>query len=405
MAQTMDDQKIFTVAEINEEVAAVLGDSFDEVWVKGEISRIVRPASGHLYFTLKDENAQVRCAMFKGFNQHLNIELKDGDEVIVKSRISIYQARGDYQLIIEDVSLAGLGELQRQFEKLKNKLAQEGLFNEENKKQLPKFPVTVGIVTSKTGAAIKDALHVLNKRFPLINVYIYPTLVQGKDAPENIISAINLAQQHATCDVLLLVRGGGSIEDLWAFNNEKLARTISECNIPCVSGIGHEIDFTITDFVVDFRAPTPSAAAEAISPDHVNIKNMVNDKRERLLEIMQNILGDLKEEIKWITKTLNFYHPKNVLNQHAQRLDELFLRLQMQQKEYINRKVLLLSQLQSTLKGISPIATLDRGYAIVTHENNLELVKDSDRLSLDEKIKIRFKRGQVRARVTEKIKQ
>jgi len=398
----MEDQKIFTVAEINEEVAAILRDSFDNVWVKGEISRIVRPASGHLYFTLKDENAQVRCAMFQGFNQHLDIDLNDGDEVIVKSRVSIYAVRGDYQLIVEDVSLAGLGELQRQFEKLKNKLAKEGLFDPENKKQLPAFPSAVGIITSRTGAAIKDALHVLNKRFPLIKIYIYPTLVQGKAAADNIISAIDLAQQHAACDVLLLVRGGGSIEDLWAFNDEKLARTISKCNIPCVSGIGHEIDFTIADFVVDFRAPTPSAAAEAISPEHMIIKNMVSEKQNRLFKIMHDVLDNLKEEMGWITKTLNFYHPANILNQYAQRLDELFLRLHVQQKEYINRKILLLSQLQSTLKGISPLATLDRGYAIVTHENNLELIKDSDRLSLNEKIKIRFKKGQVKAKVTEK---
>ena len=175
-----------------------------------------------------------------------------------------------------------------------------------------------------------------------------------------------------------------------------MARPISECNIPCVAGIGHEIDFTIADFVADFRAPTPSAAAEAISPDHIIIKNMVSEKQNRLLGAIRNVVDNLKEETGWLTKTLNFYHPANILNQYAQRLDELFLRLQTLQKEYINRKILLLSQLQSTLKGISPLATLDRGYAIVTYENNLELIKDSSRLSLNEKIMIRFKKGQVK---------
>ena len=265
-------QHIFSVSELNQYAREILENSFPMIWLEAEVSNLVQPSSGHIYLTLKDKNAQVRGAMFKGRNQRLTFKPKNGDQVLVKGRLSLYAPRGDYQLIIDAMQEAGLGALQRAFEVLKRKLAAEGLFADELKKPLPAHPNAIGVVTSPTGAAIQDIISVLKRRFPLTPIIIYPCAVQGEEAPAQLVSAIQTANRRRECEVLIVGRGGGSLEDLWAFNNESLARAIRASNIPIVSAVGHQIDFAIADFVADVRAPTPSAAAELLSQDQAELR-------------------------------------------------------------------------------------------------------------------------------------
>ena len=272
----VNPRDIYSVSRLNREVRALIENNFPSVWVQGEISNLARPASGHIYFSLKDENAQVRCAMFRNSNRLLKFKPTDGMQVLVRASAGLYENRGDYQLIVDHMEEAGAGLLQRRFEELKTKLAQEGLFDTEHKQDIPSFPDRIGIITSPSGAAVRDVLSVLNRRFPGIPVLIYPIPVQGDDAPPQIVRMINKACQHNDCDVLILTRGGGSLEDLWAFNDERVARAVFDCQIPLVCGVGHEIDFTIADFVADVRAPTPSAAAELVSPDRLEWTNRVS---------------------------------------------------------------------------------------------------------------------------------
>ena len=268
---------VYSVTRLNREVRAVLEGSFPTIWVQGEISNLAQPASGHMYFSLKDEFSQVRCAMFQNRNRLLQFRPENGNHVLLRAAISLYETRGEYQLIVEQMEPAGEGALQRAFEELKQRLFKEGLFAEEHKKPVPYMAARIGIITSPTGAAIRDILTVSRRRFPLADIIIYPVAVQGEGAAEQIISMLQTAQRRHECEVLILARGGGSLEDLWAFNNEKLARVIFKCTLPVVTGIGHEIDFTIADFVADKRAPTPSAAAEIVSPDQRQIdRQLVN---------------------------------------------------------------------------------------------------------------------------------
>lgn len=260
------NREVFTVSQLNDEVRALLENQFPLIWVEGEISNLARPASGHLYFSLKDDAAQVRCAMFKMRNRLLDFQPENGQQVLLRTRVSLYPARGEFQLIVEHMEAAGDGALRRQFELLKRRLSEEGLFDPESKLPLPMVPERLGVITSPTGAAIRDILSVLKRRFPGIPVLIYPVPVQGAEAPAAIVKALRTAAARHECDLLIMARGGGSLEDLWAFNDEAVARAMHACPIPIVSGIGHEIDFTIADFVADQRAPTPSAAAELVSP-------------------------------------------------------------------------------------------------------------------------------------------
>jgi len=262
-----DDRDIYSVGRLNAEARGLLEGAFPLIWVQGELSNVSRPSSGHLYFTLKDANAQVRCAMFRGNNRFLKFRPADGAQVVVRASLSLYEARGDYQLIVQSMEEAGDGALQRAFEALKQKLAAEGLFEAAHKRALPTLPKRIGVITSPTGAAIRDILSVLKRRFPAIPVLIYPVAVQGQAAGAEIAAMIRRADMRRDCDVLIIARGGGSLEDLWAFNEEIVARAIFDCSIPTVSGVGHEVDFTIADFVADQRAPTPSVAAEMVSPD------------------------------------------------------------------------------------------------------------------------------------------
>ena len=314
------ENHIFSVTEINNSVKSLLEQQFTSIWIEAEISNLATPRSGHIYLTLKDDNAQIRAAMFRGNNMRLAFRPKDGMQVLVRGRLSLFAPRGDYQLIIDKMQEAGQGALQRAFEKLKAKLQQEGLFAEERKKTVPLRPGTIGIVTSPTGAAVHDILSVLQRRFPLTNVIIYPTQVQGAEAAAQIRGAIQRANQRQECDVLIVGRGGGSLEDLWCFNDEALARTIAESNIPVVSAVGHQVDFTIADFVADLRAPTPSAAAELLSADGDELQATLAGYQNWFESKIKSQLAEKHQQLHWVSKNLK--HPGRRLEEHAQRLDQ-----------------------------------------------------------------------------------
>ena len=444
--QHMPNRDIFSVSRLVRETKAVLEGSFPLLWLEGEISNFSRPSSGHMYFTLKDEAAQVRCAMFRGKNMHLRIKPKNGMQVLVRARLTLYEARGDFQIIIEHMEEAGLGALQRAFDELKSRLGQEGLFDTRIKQAIPALPRKIGVITSPTGAAIRDVLSVLKRRFPAIPVQIYPVPVQGDAAAAEIANMIKLADKRKECDVLLLTRGGGSLEDLWAFNEELVARAIHACQTPLVAAIGHEVDFTIADFVADQRAATPSAAAELLSPDQDEIQQQLSKQFSRLQHQLRSRLQQSQQGLDWLDKRLQQQHPGQQLQARRQRLNELQQRLGRIVKNNINVKSHLLTQLNSqlqrhaplqqlnqleirqqalqqrlhhawerimankqqrlaitsrSLNNVSPLATLQRGYAIIQDEDNKTVFTDASKLNQGDKISARLARGSLICTVDE----
>jgi len=325
MTTDTNQRQIFSVSELNRSVRQLLEMNLPLLWVEGEISNFAKPGSGHWYLTLKDEQAQVRCAMFRNTNQRVNFKPANGTQVLVRCRAGLYEGRGEYQLIIEHMEEAGFGALQRRFDQLKVQLDSEGLFDQRHKKTMPASVTQVGIVTSATGAAIKDILSVLQRRFPAIKVSIFPTSVQGEQAAGQIIEAIANANRHGHCDALIVGRGGGSLEDLWPFNEEKVARAIFNSHIPIISAVGHEIDFTIADLVADLRAPTPSAAAEVISPDGNEMLNQFLVVEALLVEAEVRKINGFGQQIAHLQKRLQ--HPGRKLQEQSQHLDHLDIRL------------------------------------------------------------------------------
>ena len=317
------ERDVYSVSRLNREVRTLLERGFGMIWLEGEISNFSRPSSGHWYFSLKDAGAQVRCAMFRQRNMSCAFTARDGQKVLVRARIGLYEPRGEFQLIVEHMEDTGLGALRRRFEELAAALAAEGLFAPERKRPLPALPKRIGVVTSPTGAALRDILHVLARRFPAVPVLIYPVAVQGAQAAAEIVAAIQLAGKRAECDVLILARGGGSLEDLWAFNDERLARVIASSSIPVISGVGHEIDFTIADFAADVRAPTPSAAAELAVPDALEWLGAVGRLGTRLARCMRRRLESHHERLRWLDRRAGLVSPRARFAQRAQRLDEL----------------------------------------------------------------------------------
>ena len=431
-----------TVSELNRKVKDLLEVHLPLIWVEGEISNFSKPSSGHWYFTLKDENAQIRCAMFRSRNSLVSFKPSNGDHVRLRARVSLYEGRGDYQLIVEHAEDVGFGLLQRRYEELKTKLANEGLFDEAFKKPLPKYPKHIGLITSPSGAAVRDVLHVLRRRNPNIPVTIFPVAVQGEQASGQIIQALTLADRFNKCDVLIICRGGGSIEDLWAFNNEALARMIFAADIPIISAIGHEIDFTICDFVADLRAPTPSAAAEVVSPDTTEKLAQFQQIEVRFRRSINNLLISKFEKLK--NTQIRLRHPGTRLTQGYQRLDELEQRMQrviqntlqksqsnvthyqqrLRQQSPIkrikneqirvnNNKQLLIRSVSNLLKMhrlnfekningldiVSPLATLKRGYTITKSTNNT-IIKDADTARQERSLTLQFHDGDISVQIT-----
>ncbi|WP_305906499.1 exodeoxyribonuclease VII large subunit [Methylomarinum sp. Ch1-1] len=437
---------IFSVTELNRETKRLLNQHFLSIRVEGEISNLSTPSSGHIYFSLKDANAQVRCAMFRMHQRRLAFKPTNGKQVIVTAQVSLYEPRGDYQLIVEAMEEAGAGALRQAFERLKQKLLAEGLFEPSRKQAIPSLPAQIGIITSPTGAAIHDIMTVLKRRFPAIPVVIYPVAVQGDGAKAEIVKALQTANQRQEADVLIVARGGGSLEDLQAFNEESVARAIAASQIPIISGVGHEVDFTISDFVADLRAPTPSAAAEHAAPEQNEWLNSFRAYEARLQQLIQQKLTQHKQALDWLNRSLQQQHPGQQLQRNAQRLDELENRLQriwrqqlqqcqaqleaksqaltrhnpaekicqQQQKllyfeERIKRAMQQkLEQLQrrqagicQTLHAVSPLATLERGYAIVSDRQSGEIIKSSRQLNPGDILETRLGEGRYTSQVKE----
>ncbi|MFO1427301.1 MAG: exodeoxyribonuclease VII large subunit [Steroidobacteraceae bacterium] len=438
------ERDVYTVARLNREVRLLLEQGIPQVWIEAELSNFARPGSGHWYFTLKDREAQVRCAMFRQRNMLVRFVPRDGAQVLARARVGLYEPRGEYQLIVEHLEEAGLGALRREFERLKEKLAAEGLFAAEAKRPLPAVPRRIGVVTSPTGAAIRDILHILARRFPAADVLIYPTAVQGAAAVPEILAALARASERRECDVLIVARGGGSLEDLWAFNDERVARAIRACPMPVVSGVGHEVDFTIADLVADLRAPTPSGAAELVVPDGRSWLRALGQLGERFARAIARQLQLDAQRLATLRHRLGRTDPRMRLQQGAQRLDELEQRLaaplQLRLARSLQRVQELRARLgsaspaarlarlgareaslaqrlraaalrrlgtaaarlavaQHTLHAVSPLATLGRGFAIVTRERDGALVRSSRQLVAGERIAARLGAGRVRAQV------
>ncbi|WP_405420202.1 exodeoxyribonuclease VII large subunit [Marinobacter flavimaris] len=434
--------RALSVSELNHQARHLLESSFMQVWVEGELSGFSRPSSGHWYFSLKDRKCQVRCAMFRGMNQRIRTPPKEGDQVRIRGKVTLYENRGDFQIIVEHVEPAGLGALQQAFEELKRKLLAEGLFEQASKKPLPSLPRHIGVVTSPTGAAIHDILTVLARRCPAIPVTLYPTAVQGKAATADIVRAIEAAQNHGVADVLIIGRGGGSLEDLWCFNEEAVARAIAACRIPTVSAVGHEVDVTIADFVADLRAPTPSAAAEKISPDQSDWLKQLRDREFRLSNAMGLALKRLGTQLGHLSARLR--DPRRELLEKAQRMDELELRLRKAirqrlttvgvRNDHLRQRLVMqsphrqlsdsqdalrrvserlvsvmqqdlkqrrdnLEHAAQTLNVVSPLATLGRGYSIV-RDNNGNILRDASNVNPGDTISARVARGEMTAKVT-----
>ncbi|MDO6459580.1 exodeoxyribonuclease VII large subunit [Granulosicoccaceae sp. 1_MG-2023] len=369
MQPSPDD--VFTVTRLNREVRLLLEQNFGFIWLEGEISNLSRPASGHWYLTLKDQNAQIRCAMFRSRNSRVKFDVAHGDQVLVRGSLGLYEARGDFQLIIDRMEPVGEGALQRRFEQLREKLQAAGLFDEALKKPLPSHPRCIGVITSATGAAVRDVLHVLARRYPAADVVLYPTAVQGEAAAAQIAHMLDLANERRDADVLLLVRGGGSLEDLWSFNEEIVAQAIHRSALPVVSGVGHETDTTIADFVADQRAPTPSAAAELATPDIREERALVESWQQALCDVMEGHLQQQLREVGRLGERLAAQHPQRKLAQRMQRVDELTERLGHAQARQARQQQQALGALQQRLKAASPAG------GIRTAEHQLNALREA----------------------------
>ena len=432
---------ILTVSQLNRKVRSWLEHEMGTVSVEGELSNVIKPASGHYYFTLKDPTAQLRCVYFR--NRHINPEhnrLENGQQVIIRGNLSLYEARGDYQLIVEDLRAAGQGDLYQQFELLKTKLSALGLFDSARKKALPRFPLVIGVITSATGAALRDILSTLERRYPIAPVIVYASEVQGQQAALQLIQAIHRANQDQRCDVLILARGGGSMEDLWPFNDERLAYAIAKSHIPIASGVGHETDFTIADFVADFRAETPTAAAVAITPNRADLVIFLNSMEARLLtainrflqhrqlllrhdmqklaspreviraqwqsldylrshmqHAMQQQLSDKRHALQSYTAGLEANNPSILLQQARSRLQQLEQGLIQQMNLKLHRLKQVFGSQLATVHAVSPLATLDRGYAIVSH--NQKILFNSHDVKVGDTLHIRLAKGELLSKV------
>lgn len=388
-----------TVSQLNRQAKTLLEQGLARLWVEGEISNIARPASGHVYFTLKDKSAQIRAAFFRQRQRGPTISFKDGDQVLVYGRVSLYEARGDFQLIVEQIEPAGEGALKRQFEVLKKKLAAEGLFDEDRKQELPELPTRVGVITSPTGAAIRDIVSILGRRFPSIPIVIYPSAVQGDAAPQELITALATAIRRDECDVLILARGGGSLEDLWAFNDEQLARAIAESPIPIVSAVGHEVDFTIADFVADLRAPTPSGAAELVVPDREDWLRVVQSLAMRISRLGRRTVEDLAQALDWLSRRLVQTSPTAMLERSRTRLAGLNQRLITAVRGAVAGVSHRLELAMRGLHSVSPLATLERGYAIVEEATTGKVLLSPSDVSPGDDIRARLAHGELIATV------
>ena len=374
-----------------------------DIWVQGEVSNMKAAASGHWYFTIKDSNASLKCVMFRNSTARQIIEPRDGEAIRVHGRVSVYEQRGEYQLYADEVQPAGgIGDLYQRFEQLKAQLQEEGLFDESRKRSLPAFPLRIGVVTSPDAAAFRDVQNVLARRFPLAEVILSPTLVQGHEAPPQIVRALNNLNQHNVADVILLVRGGGSIEDLWAFNDEAVARAIVASQIPLVSGVGHETDFTIADFVSDFRAPTPSAAAEVATPNQADMQQEISRRMDSIIRIMQDKLAERQSDVNLMQNNFVSASPLRYIQEMRQRVDDLSERIDSENRRKIALLQERLSSRSKALDNANPDNLLKRGYAMITRTDDGTSVSKTDDAPVGSGITIKLQDGELAARIEDK---
>lgn len=394
------DKRIFSVSEITGHIKNILkGDKeLEDFYLRGEISTPKQYNSGHTYFTLKDEKSQINCVLFKRVSENIKFDLEHGMKVIIRGSIDVYEPRGDYSVIVEEIQPDGIGALNLAFIQLKNKLEKQGLFLEEHKRQLPQFPKTIGLITSLSGAVMHDVLNVLKRRYPLVKVLIVPTPVQGKEATNSIVNAIALINQREyNVDVIILARGGGSLEDLWCFNEESVARAIYQSRVPLISAIGHETDFTIADFVADYRAPTPSVAAEKAVPDINELKKLITNLNERILNALANLIKSNKSLLDQIANRPIFRKPLEAIHVYYQKIDGFEYMLQTKISRSISLKRKSLEILDSKLSALNPKAILERGYSIVMQDN--KIIKNADEVKIDSNINVVLYKGEIEAKV------
>jgi len=447
LISTQDELNVISVSELNKKAKSLLEKGIPRLWIEGEISNLAKPASGHMYFSLKDEMSQIRCAWFKQRQLQNTLNIANGAKMLALGKIGLYEPRGEYQFIVEKMEISGEGDLKRKYEELKKKLSGEGIFSEENKSELPELPKRIGVITSPSGAAVRDILTILKRRFPIIPIIIFPVAVQGEQAAPQIQNALKKANLRADCDLLILARGGGSLEDLWAFNEEIVARAIFHSEIPIISAIGHETDVTISDFAADMRAPTPSGAAELAVPDqHDWIKSIDNIGDKIITIITQQI--NLKSQLSdWINKRLsqsspkmtvkrqieksinlrkmlsnsmlqnlakqdkNIHQLKSKLNQVSPRLK---IHVQLSRIKELNQKIVSCSDhfleglnnrmklASKTLNSVSPLRTLDRGYAIARDAKTKNVIMSADTIEIENDIEVKLAKGEIKVKVIEK---
>ena len=439
--------KIISVTELNKLAKSLLENGIPKLWIEGEISNLAKPASGHIYFSLKDETSQIRCAWFKQ-RQSINAnDISNGMKMLALGKISLYQPRGEYQFIIEKMETAGEGDLKRKYEELKQKLFNEGLFDRERKLEIPKLPKKIGVITSPSGAAIRDVLSILKRRFPLLPIVIFPITVQGDNAAPDIENALKKANLRADCDVLILTRGGGSLEDLWAFNEEIVARAIHVSKIPIISAIGHETDTTIADFVSDVRAPTPSGAAEIVTPDQNELLKLLKTLFGRIEHETNQYINSKSQSMDWLSKRLsqsntimtvrkqieisgnlrkllfssigrnlsihskavdslkfrlNSSSPKLEIQKAISHLSEMQLKISTSTKSSVTKRNSQLTALGKTLDSLSPLKTLDRGYAVARDSKTKKIISNSEKVSINSQIDIKLAKGEIAAKVTKR---
>jgi exodeoxyribonuclease VII large subunit len=400
----MNEQKekhVYTVSELTKYARVILEDAFPSVWVEGEISNFILHSSGHMYFSLKDAGAVLKCAMFARSNAKLKFKPKDGMKVICFGKMSVYEARGDYQLIAEEIEPKGIGALQLQFQQLKEKLQQEGLFDQAHKAPIPFLPTRIGIVTSPTGAAIRDILNIARRRFSNVEIIINPVKVQGDSAKTEIAKAIRQFNELKNIDVMIVTRGGGSLEDLWPFNEEIVARAIYDSQIPIISAVGHEIDFTISDFVADFRAPTPSASAELVIPRKEELVNLIDTSTTRLNNALTVKMNRLSERLKAVKDSYILRQPLNLVVQYEQKIDDLRKDMKIRVDHLVKMIGESYNLLDSKLEAFNPLAILKRGYSVTTKMPGSIILKDIGALKIGDIVETELGNGKFKSKVEE----
>lgn len=393
--------QIYTVSQITNYIKDLLDfdQQLQDLWLEGEVSNFSQSTTGHVYFTLKDENSQIRCVLWRSLAQQQSHLPQDGQAIVAHGRVSVYEAQGAYQFYIDTIQPLGLGILHLQFEALKARLQEEGLFAVEHKRPLPPYPQRIGLVTSPQAAALRDILHVLERRYPLTEVLLAPTLVQGDEAPPQIVEAIRALNDRGDVDLIIVARGGGSLEELWAFNDERVARAIYDSQVPVIAGVGHEVDFTIADFVADVRAPTPSVAAELAVPEARELHGSLETWRRRLAQAMTRSLAQQWTSLQRCREDLSRFSPRARIYNYRQRIDDLSKTSLSQLRHQLEVQREKLQGLLSALQSLSPLRTLERGYAIVRHRGTGQVVKRVAQVEAGHGLNVRVSDGEFAATV------